>query len=283
MNSNSANMLAGARRAVSLAEPAVMGVLNVTPDSFSDGGRYVALEAALERSLVMIEQGAAIIDIGGESTRPGAAPVSTEAELERVLPVVEALRARSEIFISVDTSNPAVIQAVCAAGADMINDIRGLVRPGALEAVVAAEAAACVMHMQGEPATMQTAPSYTDVVAEVRAFLDDRVRACCAAGMAPERIVVDPGFGFGKTLEHNMALLRGVGELGAAGRPVLMGVSRKSMFARLFELDGLGARINGSLGAAFWATLQGVGIIRCHDVRETAQMVCLARHLMQQG
>lgn len=272
--------IVGARRQVSLAEPAVMGVLNVTPDSFSDGGRYVAVDTAVERALAMIEEGAAIIDIGGESTRPGAAPVSTEAELERVLPVIEALRSQSDIFISVDTSNAEVIKSVCAAGADMINDIRGLTRPGALDAAVAADAAVCVMHMQGEPSTMQAAPMYGDVVREIKGYLAERVDVCRAAGMARERIAVDPGFGFGKTLAHNLALLRAVGELGVAGCPVLMGVSRKSMFAYLFERDDMGSRINGSLGAAFWATLQGVGIIRCHDVRETTQMVCLARGLM---
>ncbi|WP_232226061.1 dihydropteroate synthase [Salinisphaera hydrothermalis] len=270
----------GAQRQVALEPPAVMGVLNVTPDSFSDGGLYAAADAAVERALAMIEQGAAIIDIGGESTRPGASPVSTGAELDRVLPVVKALRARSDIFISVDTSNPEVIEAVCAAGADMINDIRGLTRPGALEAAIAADAAVCVMHMQGEPATMQTKPVYDDVVGEIKSYLAERVAACCAAGMTLDRITVDPGFGFGKTLAHNLALLRAVDELGVEGCPVLMGVSRKSMFAHLFDRDDMGSRINGSLGAAFWATLRGVGIIRCHDVRETAEMVCLAYRLM---
>ncbi|MGN8159259.1 dihydropteroate synthase [Salinisphaera sp. SWV1] len=278
-NQTPAAVLAGANRSVSLAEPAVMGVLNVTPDSFSDGGRYVTVESAVRHALAMIGEGAAIIDIGGESTRPGAAPVSPAAECDRVLPVVEALRAESDVFISMDTSSPEVIRAACAAGADMINDIRGLTRPGALEAAAAADAAVCVMHMQGEPESMQSAPTYTDVVAEVRGFLQERVAACRAAGLAPARIVVDPGFGFGKTLAHNLALLRAVGELHVAGRPVLMGVSRKSMFAQLLECDDMPARINASLGAAFWATLQGVGIIRCHDVRQTAQMVCLARHL----
>lgn len=278
-NQTPAAVLAGANRSVSLAEPAVMGVLNVTPDSFSDGGRYVTVESAVRHALAMIGEGAAIIDIGGESTRPGAAPVSPAAECDRVLPVVEALRAESDVFISMDTSSPEVIRAACAAGADMINDIRGLTRPGALEAAAAADAAVCVMHMQGEPESMQSAPAYTDVVAEVRGFLQERVAACRTAGLAPARIVVDPGFGFGKTLAHNLALLRAIGELHVAGRPVLMGVSRKSMFAQLLECDDMPARINASLGAAFWATLQGVGIIRCHDVRQTAQMVCLARHL----
>ncbi|MGN8198859.1 dihydropteroate synthase [Salinisphaera sp. RV14] len=278
-NQTPAAVLAGANRNVSLAEPAVMGVLNVTPDSFSDGGRYVTVESAVRHALAMIGEGAAIIDIGGESTRPGAAPVSPAAECDRVLPVVEALRAESDVFISMDTSSPEVIRAACAAGADMINDIRGLTRPGALEAAAAADAAVCVMHMQGEPESMQSAPAYTDVVAEVRGFLQERVAACRTAGLAPARIVVDPGFGFGKTLAHNLALLRAIGELHVAGRPVLMGVSRKSMFAQLLECDDMPARINASLGAAFWATLQGVGIIRCHDVRQTAQMVCLARHL----
>lgn len=271
--------LIGARRQVVLHEPAVMGVLNVTPDSFSDGGLHYRAEAAVARADAMIEEGAAIIDIGGESTRPGAAAISVAEELDRVLPIVQALRAKSDIFISVDTSNPEVIREVCAAGADMINDIRGLERPDALEAAAAADATVCMMHMQGEPHTMQINPHYDDVVAEVREYLEQRAAAALAAGLAAERIVVDPGFGFGKTLEHNLALLRALGDLNAAGRPVLMGVSRKSMFGRLFESKNLETRINASLGAAFWAAQQGVGIIRCHDVWQTVQMVQLARHL----
>lgn len=279
MSSTESAALIGASRRISLAQPAVMGVLNVTPDSFSDGGRYIETEAAVRRALAMIDEGASIVDIGGESSRPGAADVSAPEELARVLPVVRALRAESDVFISVDTSNPDVIRAVCAAGADMINDIRALTRPGALEAVAEAGAAACVMHMQGEPATMQNAPSYADVVAEVRAFLAARVTACREAGVASDRIVVDPGFGFGKTLTHNLDLLRAIDELGVDGCPVLMGVSRKSMFAHLLGRDDLETRINGSLGAAFWAAQQGVRVIRCHDVRQTAQMVELAGRL----
>lgn len=258
-----------------------MGVLNVTPDSFSDGGCYDSVESAVGRARTMIDQGAAIVDIGGESTRPGSASISIEAELARVIPVIEALRAESNIFISVDTSHPEVIRAAGVAGADMINDIRGLGRPGAVEAAVAVGTSVCIMHMQGEPATMQDAPFYHDVVAEIREYLADRVAACRAAGLPAGRIAVDPGVGFGKTLEHNLTLLRAIGALDVAGCPVLMGVSRKSMFAHLFGHDDMGSRINGSLGAAFWAVLEGVGIIRSHDVRETVQMVRLARGLME--
>ncbi|WP_423824145.1 dihydropteroate synthase [Salinisphaera sp. SPP-AMP-43] len=257
-----------------------MGVLNVTPDSFSDGGRYTTRDTAVARALEMIDNGARIIDIGGESTRPGATPVPVEEELARVVPVVEALRETSDVFISVDTSQAEVIRASCAAGADMINDVRGLAEDGALAAVIEADAAACVMHMQGRPATMQAEPRYADVIGEVSAYLHERVAACRAAGMTLERLVVDPGFGFGKSLAHNLDLLRAIGELDIEGRPVLMGVSRKSMFAKLFESDDMGSRINGSLGAAFWAAQRGVSIIRCHDVRETAQMVRLARAIV---
>lgn len=279
-SAGASRVLRGAQRQLSLDEPVVMGVLNVTPDSFSDGGRYTTRQAAVARALDMLEEGARIIDIGGESTRPGAAPVPVDEELARVVPVVEALRAASDVFISVDTSQAEVIRASCAAGADMINDVRGLSEDGALDAVIEADATACVMHMQGQPATMQSAPRYTDVVGEVSDYLHQRVAACRAAGMKLDRLVVDPGFGFGKSLAHNLDLLRAIGELDIEGCPVLMGVSRKSMFAKLFESDDMDARINGSLGAAFWAAQRGVSIIRCHDVRETAQMVRLARAMV---
>ncbi|RJS92770.1 dihydropteroate synthase [Salinisphaera sp. Q1T1-3] len=257
-----------------------MGVLNVTPDSFSDGGRYGDIDAARARAREMAAEGAGIIDIGGESTRPGATPVTTEDELARVLPVLEALRAdMPDMFISLDTSNPVVMRRGCDAGADMINDVRGLDAPGALSAVADAKAAVCVMHRQGEPATMQNAPRYTDVVAEVRDYLQARVVACRDAGVRHDRIVVDPGFGFGKSLDHNLAMLRHIERLGVDDCPVLMGISRKSMFATLFEADDMASRINGSLGAAFWAARHGVGIIRAHDVRQTAQMLTLAQAL----
>lgn len=271
--------LVGAHHTLDLSRPHVMGVLNVTPDSFSDGGLYVEPTAAIERGLQMIEEGATIIDIGGESTRPGARPVSPDDELARVLPVVEGLRRHSAVFISIDTSEPRVMAPACDAGADMINDVRGLQRPQALEAVAGAGAAACVMHMQGQPGHMQAAPFYTDVVSEVTMFLAERVAACQQAGIAREQLVVDPGFGFGKNLDHNLVLMRNLRRLTDGDRPVLMGVARKSMFAHLFERDTLESRINGSLGAAFWAVQQGIAIIRTHDVRPTAELLMLARAL----
>lgn len=270
-------MLVGAHHRLDMSQTCVMGVLNVTPDSFSDGGRYNEPERAIEHALEMIEQGATIIDIGGESSRPGAALVSVGEELARVLPVVEGIRKTSDVFISVDTSAPEVIRQSCAAGADMINDIRGLQRQGAVEAVAQAGAAACVMHMQGQPRDMQDAPSYDDVVAEVTDFLAGRLASCLAQGISGQSLVIDPGFGFGKTLEHNLELMRALKRFAADGYPVLMGVSRKSMFARLFKTNDMASRINGSLGAAFWAVQQGVAIIRAHDVRQTVEMMTLAR------
>lgn len=271
--------LTGAHRRLDLSQAQVMGILNVTPDSFSDGGRYTAIDDAVGRARQMIEQGAAIIDIGGESTRPGADPVSAGDELARVLPVIEALRAQSDVFISIDTIKPEVMRAACAAGADMINDVQALRAPGALEAAADSGAAVCLMHMQGEPRTMQKAPAYTDVVAEVQRFLGERVADCRAAGIARERICIDPGFGFGKTVAHNLALLRRLALFADDDLPLLIGVSRKSMFARLFENDDLAGRINGSVMAAFWAAGQGARIIRTHDVQETAQALTLARAL----
>ena len=210
-----------------------MGVLNVTPDSFSDGGRFFSLDAAVEQGVRMAEEGAALIDVGGESTRPGSEAVSEAQELRRVLPVIERLRAATGAVISVDTSKPAVMRAAAAAGAGLVNDVRALRTPGALEAAVASGCAVCLMHMQGEPRTMQLAPHYLDVMGEVRAFLAARAAACRSAGLAAERLVVDPGFGFGKTVEHNLTLLRRLRELAADGRPVLVGLSRKSMLGTL--------------------------------------------------
>lgn len=268
--------LESAERALDLQSPAVMGILNVTLDSFSDGGRDADATAAVERALVMVAEGARIIDVGGESTRPGAAPVDVEDELARVLPVIEGIRARSEVFISIDTVKPAVMRAACAAGADFINDVMGLRAPGAVEAAREAGAAVCLMHMQGEPRTMQQAPRYDDVVAEVSAFLHARVADCIDAGIPRARLCVDPGFGFGKTLDHNLALMRALAGLAPGDAPLLIGVSRKSMFARLLGRDDMAARINGSVAAAFWAATQGARIIRTHDVRETHQVLMLA-------
>jgi len=264
-------------RRLDLTLPGVMGILNVTPDSFSDGGRHAEHRDALARALKMVAQGATVIDIGGESTRPGAEPVTAEAELARVRPVIESLRARSDVFISIDTTKPEVMRAACAAGADLINDVRALREPGALAAAADTGAAVCLMHMQGQPRTMQRSPVYDDVVAEVCAFLRARVQACEAAGIERSRLCVDPGFGFGKTLAHNLELMRHLKYLGDDDLALLVGVSRKSMFSKLFGETDMASRINGSVLVAFWAASQGARVIRTHDVRETVQALTLAR------
>jgi len=251
-----------------LSAPLVMGVLNVTPDSFSDGGRFLETTAAVEQGVRLAGEGAAILDIGGESTRPGAAVVTEEEELHRVLPVIEQLRARTSAVISIDTSKPRVMRAAAAAGAGIINDVRALREPGALEAAVATDCAVCLMHMQGEPRTMQQAPHYVDVVGEVNAFLMERVDRARAAGVGGDRLVIDPGFGFGKTLEHNLQLLRRLAELAAHGVPLLAGLSRKSMIGRLTGRPE-GERIYGSIALALIAVQKGARIIRAHDVAAT--------------
>ena len=255
-------------RTLLLERPLVMGVVNLTPDSFSDGGRYLEPAQALERALALEAEGAAIIDLGGESTRPGAEPVTVQEELRRVLPVLERLRPRTAAVLSIDTSKPDVMRACAAAGADLINDVYALRAPGALEAAAESGCAICVMHMQGEPRTMQHAPHYDDVVGEVRAFLQARVRACLAAGIAEERIVLDPGFGFGKTLAHNLTLLRRLEALRIEGLPILAGLSRKSMIG---ALTGQRAeeRVHGSVAAALIAAQNGAQILRVHDVAAT--------------
>jgi len=254
-------------KTLDLSRPVVMGVLNVTPDSFSDGGHFLLVEAAVAHGVRLAEEGAAIIDIGGESTRPGAAPVSVDEELRRVVPVVERLRAATQAVISVDTSKPEVIREAVAAGAGLINDVRALAEPGALEAAAASGCAVCLMHMQGDPRTMQRAPSYVDVVKEVKAFLDEHVQRCRAAGVSSDRIAVDPGFGFGKTLEHNLELLRRLRELHDE-LPVLVGLSRKSMVGTLTG-RGAGERVHGSIALAVIAALNGARIVRAHDVAAT--------------
>jgi dihydropteroate synthase len=254
-------------KTLDLSRPIVMGVLNVTPDSFSDGGRFLPFEAAVAQGLRLVEEGAAIIDVGGESTRPGAAPVSVEEELRRVLPVVERLRQATPAVISVDTSKPEVIRDAAAAGAGLINDVRALTEPGALEAAAASGSAICVMHMQGDPRTMQRAPGYVDVVKEVKAFLDERVQRCRAAGVSSDRIVVDPGFGFGKNLEHNLELLRRLRDLQGEW-PLLVGLSRKSMVGTLTGRSA-GERVHGSVALAVIAAINGARIVRAHDVAAT--------------
>jgi dihydropteroate synthase len=264
-----------ADKTLDLSTPVVMGVLNVTPDSFSDGGRFLGLEAAVEQGVRLAAEGAAIIDVGGESTRPGAEGVSAGEELRRVIPVIERLRAATGAVISVDTSKPEVMRAAAAAGAGLINDVRALREPGALEAAGASGCAVCLMHMQGEPRTMQRAPQYADVVGEVRAFLAARVAACRAAGMAAGRIAIDPGFGFGKTLEHNLTLLRHLPELAADGVPVLVGLSRKSMLGTLTQRQPA-ERLAGSVAVAVIAALNGARIIRAHEVAPTLDALRVA-------
>jgi len=263
-----ARALRCAAKTLDLSAPVVMGVLNVTPDSFSDGGRFLSPAAAIEQGLRLAAEGAALIDVGGESTRPGAAPVSVAEELARVVPVVRALSQRTTAVISVDTSKPQVMQAAAAAGAGLINDVRALREPGALAAARASGCAVCLMHMQGEPGTMQQAPSYRDVLAEVQAFLGERVDACLAAGLQPDQLLIDPGFGFGKTFEHNLTLLRGLAELARADVPLAVGLSRKAL---LGKLTGRAAheRLYGSVALAVIAALHGARLIRAHDVAAT--------------
>ena len=256
----------GAKR-LDLSRAVVMGVLNVTPDSFSDGGRFLAPAAACEQALRMIAEGAAIIDVGGASTRPGAEPVPVEEELRRVMPVIEGLRG-SPAVISIDTTKPEVMRAAARAGAGLINDVRALQEPGALAAAVDSGCAVCLMHMQGEPRTMQHAPHYVDVVNEVKAFLSARAHACEEAGIARQRIVIDPGFGFGKTQAHNLELLRRLDELTGGQWPLAVGLSRKSMLGRILGRRD-GDRVAGSVALAVMAVLRDARIIRAHDVAAT--------------
>jgi len=252
--------------------PAVMGILNITPDSFSDGGRFDGLEAAVAHALAMEKAGAGIVDIGGESTRPGAEAVSVEQEMDRVIPVIEAVTARSSLPISIDTSKPEVMRAAVEAGAGFINDVQALVAPGAMEAAAELGVPVCLMHMRGKPRTMQENPVYDDVVAEVHEFLAERVGDCQKAGIPRERLLIDPGFGFGKTLDHNLELLRRLDEFAGIGVGLLVGFSRKSMFHKLLG-RGVDERLPGSLAAALLALGQGADIVRVHDVAETVDVV----------
>lgn len=250
--------------------PKVMGILNVTPDSFSDGGKFLDRDQAIRHAEGMIAAGADILDIGGESTRPGAAEVSVDEELDRVIPVIEAIRAISDIPVSLDTNKAAVMQAAINAGVAMINDVRALQNEGAMAVVAASNVAVCLMHMQGDPGTMQRAPQYEDVVAEVIQFLGDRVAACRAAGISSERLLIDPGFGFGKTLQHNLQLLKNLEQFSTLDVPLLVGVSRKKMIR---ELTGSGSEnsVAGSIAAAVLAATKGARILRVHDVQPTVQ------------
>ena len=250
-----------------LSSPLVMGIVNVTPDSFSDGGQHLQRDAAIAHARQLIAEGADIIDIGGESTRPGAQPVSVQEELDRVLPIIEGLRG-APVPISIDTCKPQVMQAAIAAGVQMVNDINALQDVAAMHAVAAGNVAVCLMHKQGDPQTMQAQPHYQDVVAEVCDFLRGRIAAAVASGIGRERIAIDPGFGFGKTLAHNLALLRGLGKLAELGVPVLAGLSRKSMLGALTGQD-VEHRVHASVAAALLAVQRGASIVRVHDVRAT--------------
>ncbi|NMX33181.1 dihydropteroate synthase [Pseudomonas sp. WS 5413] len=259
-------------RVLDLAHTHVMGILNVTPDSFSDGGRFSQLDAALRHAAAMVAAGATIIDVGGESTRPGARAVSPVEEMERVAPIVERIHRELDVIISVDTSTPAVMRETARLGAGLINDVRSLQRDGALDAAAATGLPVCLMHMLGEPGTMQDAPHYDHLVAEVTEFLVDRIAQCAAVGIAPERIILDPGFGFAKTLQHNLSLFKHMESLHALGRPLLVGVSRKSMIGMALNRP-VGERLYGGLALAAFAVAKGARILRVHDVAETVDVV----------
>ncbi|AGM45304.1 dihydropteroate synthase [Aeromonas hydrophila] len=253
---------------LSLERPHVMGILNVTPDSFSDGGHFNQLERAMTHARQMVAEGATLIDIGGESTRPGAPDVSEQEELDRVIPVVERMVAELEVMISLDTSKAAVMREGCAAGAHLINDVRALLEPGALAAAAVANVPVCLMHMQGQPRTMQAEPYYDDLLGEVRAFFDERIAACLAAGIEREQLLLDPGYGFGKTLAHNYQLLAQQEKLLDYQLPLLVGMSRKSMIGNLLGCP-VDERLAGSLACALIGMQRGARIIRVHDVRAT--------------
>jgi dihydropteroate synthase len=262
-------------KSLDLTHPQVMGVLNVTPDSFSDGGDFFSLDKAVARALQMEAEGAAIIDIGGESTRPGAAPVTLEDEIRRVVPVIEALQSRLKVPISIDTRKPGVMRAAIKAGAGFINDINALRESGALEMAAGFAVPVCLMHMQGEPRTMQEDPRYENVVDEVADFLQQRITACEQAGVGRERLLLDPGFGFGKTVAHNLYLLERLNVLTRLGLPLVVGLSRKSMIARLLGLEP-GERLPASIALAVLAVERGARLVRSHDVAATWQALQMA-------
>ena len=259
-------------RSLDLGRVAVMGVLNLTPDSFSDGGLFMSRDQAVSHALKMANEGADIIDVGGESTRPGALAISAQEELDHVLPVIEALRRELEIPISIDTSKPQVMREAVSGGAGMINDVKALREDNALTTAAALDVPVCLMHMQGEPRSMQTNPIYEDVVLEVRDFLSTRRQACLDAGIDEKKILIDPGFGFGKTLEHNLELLRNLSELKSVGAPVLVGLSRKSMIGKAIGLP-VDKRLHASVALAILAMRTGANVIRLHDVAATREAV----------
>jgi dihydropteroate synthase len=267
-------------RTIDLTRPVVMGILNVTPDSFSDGNRYTRLDAALERALRMAGEGATLIDVGGESTRPGAAAVEAAIEIARVVPVIEGICAASDVAVSIDTSKPQVMAAAVAAGACVVNDVFALRSPGARAWAAAAGVGVCLMHMQGEPRTMQDSPHYDDVVAEVITFLARERDACIEAGIAREAIVLDPGVGFGKGLAHNLMLLKNLSRLAALGAPLLVGVSRKSFIGKILGRP-VDERLYGGLGLAALAVTEGARIIRTHDVAATRDAIGMVSAVLQ--
>jgi len=269
-----------AGKALDLSHPQVMGILNVTPDSFSDGGQFLAQDSALAQAKQMVADGAGIIDVGGESTRPGAAIVSIEEEIARVVPVIEAIQAEINIPISIDTSKPDVMRAAIKAGAGLINDVQALQVNGALQAAAELNVPVCLMHAQGSPQTMQDSPQYTDVVKEVTDFLMARVVACEQAGIAREQLILDPGFGFGKKANHNLRLMKHLNHLIKQGLPILVGVSRKSMIGKLLKVS-VEERLAASLSLAAISVWQGAKIIRSHDVRETVQAIMMCDHVMK--
>jgi len=263
---------------ISTDQPIVMGILNTTPDSFSDGGRFEQIDMAVQHALQMQAEGAQIIDVGGESTRPGAEAVSVGDELQRVIPLIESLRQRSDVIISIDTSKPEVMRAAVAAGANLVNDVTALRAPGALETCAELDVPVCLMHMQGEPRSMQSNPSYRNVVAEVSEFLLQRKQAAMAAGIGEECILLDPGFGFGKSLAHNLQLLKQLEQLQSLGSPLLVGLSRKSMFAAILDGAAVDQRLYASVAAAVLCWDRGARLFRVHDVKATvdALKVCSA-------
>ncbi|GAB7563431.1 dihydropteroate synthase [Methylobacillus methanolivorans] len=268
MNMHNSNQFNCGKYQLDLAHPHVMGIVNVTPDSFSDGGRYASTEKAVAHALQLVADGAHILDIGGESTRPNATPVGLEEELDRVIPVIERLSLEVDVPLSIDTYKPQVMRAAVQAGAAIINDIRGLQEPEAVQAAAEGDAGICIMHMQGTPQTMQQNPQYENVVQEVKGFLQERLEACLAQGIAAERVVLDPGFGFGKRTVHNLALLNGLPDILALGRPLLVGLSRKSVLGQIVGSD-VDQRLHASLAASVISVMKGGRIVRVHDVKAT--------------
>ncbi|MEX0943178.1 MAG: dihydropteroate synthase [Pseudomonadales bacterium] len=255
--------------------PAIMGILNVTPDSFSDGGKYLDTQSAIAHARTMIAEGADIIDIGGESTRPGAEPISPEEELDRVIPVIEGVRAFSTVPLSIDTSTPAVMAAAADAGANLINDVRSLRREGALAMAARTGLPVCLMHMQGDPRTMQMNPVYDDLIGEITAFFEERMEQCARAGIGEEKILLDPGFGFGKTVDHNLVLINQLHQFEPLGRPLLVGLSRKSTIGAI--VSGISKdRLIGSVAGAVIAYMHGASLLRVHDVGATRQALAVA-------